>query len=130
MEANRAQDIEIPASVAQQLVEGACSEPFRWLGAHRTPGGWTVTAFVPGAEDLTVLDAQLRLPQAKLDRVDGRGLFTGIVPDKLGREGYRLRAVRVMRNGPLTIPIALARFWVNWTNICWPKALIWSFGTN
>ncbi len=92
MVAEANQDTEFPTTIAQQLVEGTCAEPFRWLGIHRVGTEWRLTVWAPGAEDMAVLDAQLRLPQAKLARIDGRGLFSGIVPGKLGTEGYRLRA--------------------------------------
>ncbi|MCH2094160.1 MAG: 1,4-alpha-glucan branching protein GlgB [Rhodobacteraceae bacterium] len=92
MGANASPNTEFPIAIAQQLVEGTCAEPFRWLGLHRVDDHWHLTVFAPGAEEVAVLDAQLRLPQAKLARIDGRGLFSGAVPDALRSKSYRLRA--------------------------------------
>ena len=75
MGANASPNTEFPIAIAQQLVEGTCAEPFRWLGLHRVDDHWHLTVFAPGAEEVAVLDAQLRLPQAKLARIDGRGLL-------------------------------------------------------
>jgi 1,4-alpha-glucan branching enzyme len=73
---------------ARAIAEGAHGDPFSALGPHEGPGGWTVTALVPGAETLEVL-----LPGAKPQRATPMPGFPEIFVAPLpGRVPYRLRA--------------------------------------
>ncbi|WP_096785693.1 1,4-alpha-glucan branching protein GlgB [Rhodobacter sp. CZR27] len=76
----------VDADVAQAIVSGAHGDPFSVLGIHRRGQGFVLTAFVPGAERLTVLGPSeiAAVPQEGFP-----GLFAAEMP---AREPYRLRA--------------------------------------
>jgi 1,4-alpha-glucan branching enzyme len=79
----------IDEGAAWAIAEGRHGDPFAVLGPHQQGKSWVVTAFVPGAERLSVLpgkagkaipcDAEWGIP----------GLFTAVLPKK---SAYRLRA--------------------------------------
>ncbi|MFT4959692.1 MAG: 1,4-alpha-glucan branching enzyme [Paracoccaceae bacterium] len=74
---------------AGQIVNGTHSDPFSVLGLHLRDGKWTVTAFVPGAISIDVLDAKTDRKIASLSAVDG--LFTGTIARRKIAFPYRLR---------------------------------------
>ena len=82
----QAPDTLIAPDVAKAILEGTHGDPFAVLGLHQRGKLWVVTAFVPGAETVTVLaaDAVAAAPVA-----NAPGLFTAVLP---GRVDYRLRA--------------------------------------
>ena len=72
---------------AWAIVEGRHGDPFSVLGPHKIGGAWVVTAFVPGAEALSLITGKAG-KQTPMDHW-GQGLFVGTLP----RKGpYRLRA--------------------------------------
>ncbi|AXQ93284.1 1,4-alpha-glucan branching protein GlgB [Cereibacter azotoformans] len=71
--------------VAQAIVEGAHGDPFSVLGLHRRGEGHVLTAFVPGADRLTVLASR----EIEAEGVAG---FPGLFAVRMGCEPYRLRA--------------------------------------
>ncbi|MCU0900168.1 MAG: 1,4-alpha-glucan branching protein GlgB [Cypionkella sp.] len=77
----------IDDATAWALVEGRHGDPFSVLGPHQRGGKWVVTAFVPGADSLTVLTGKAgkELPATHW----GHGLFLCTLPR---RSSYRLRA--------------------------------------
>ncbi|HSF91278.1 MAG TPA: 1,4-alpha-glucan branching enzyme, partial [Paracoccaceae bacterium] len=79
-------------AVAEQVVTGGAYDAFGILGPHQAGRRWTVTTFVPGAERVEVLDAKKNTVEAELERVDGRGLFSGYVRKPVAVGHYRLRA--------------------------------------
>ncbi|MDU8928616.1 1,4-alpha-glucan branching protein GlgB [Alisedimentitalea sp. MJ-SS2] len=68
------------------------SDPFAVLGPHKNGRRWSVTALVPGAESVEVLDGKTGKREAVLHRLDGRGLFSGYVRKGVATGPYRLRA--------------------------------------
>lgn len=77
---------------AEALLSGTMSDPFSVLGAHRNGRRWSVTALMPGAETVEVLDGRTGKAEAVLERLDGRGLFAGHVRKDVATGPYRLRA--------------------------------------
>ncbi|MDP2082723.1 MAG: 1,4-alpha-glucan branching protein GlgB [Pseudotabrizicola sp.] len=80
-------DALINESEAWAIVEGRHGDPFSVLGPHKRGGKWVVTAFVPGAESLSVLTGK---SGQELEATHwGQGLFLCALPRKAA---YRLRA--------------------------------------
>lgn len=79
------------AATAEALLTGAMPDPFSVLGPHEDDGRWTITALIPGAARVDVLDAEARVVSASLTRLDDRGLFSGPAPLTLATGAYRLR---------------------------------------
>nr|WP_159808952.1 1,4-alpha-glucan branching protein GlgB [Litoreibacter roseus] len=67
-------------------------DPFSVLGPHKNGRRWSVTAFLPGADRVDVLNGKTGKVEAALDRLDGRGLFSGYVRKSIATGAYRLRA--------------------------------------
>jgi 1,4-alpha-glucan branching enzyme len=79
----------IDHGAARAIVEGRHGDPFSVLGLHKRDGTWVLTAFVPGAERVTVLVGKAGKP-VMADPVPGcDGLFCAALPKK---SDYRLRA--------------------------------------
>jgi len=68
-------------------------DPFAVLGPHAVAGGTALRVFVPGAEQVFVLEADGELPAGLLRRHEG-GFFEGFFQSGRCRNGYRLRAIR------------------------------------
>lgn len=80
-------DALIDDGTAWAIVEGRHGDPFSVLGLHQRQGKWVVTAFVPGAESLTVLTG--KAGKEVVASHWGQGLFLCTLPRKAA---YRLRA--------------------------------------
>ena len=80
------------ASTAEALLNGTMSDPFSILGPHKNGRRWAVTALLPGATTVDVLDGKTGKVEATLERLDGRGLFSGFVRKGVATGNYRLRA--------------------------------------
>ncbi|NJO37699.1 MAG: 1,4-alpha-glucan branching protein GlgB, partial [Rhizobiales bacterium] len=78
----------------QAIVAGDHADPFAALGPHPAAGGARVTAFVPGADCVLVVDRKGERTLAALDRVDAAGLFSGVVEAQPITLAYRLKATR------------------------------------
>ncbi|WP_145103154.1 1,4-alpha-glucan branching protein GlgB [Cereibacter sediminicola] len=74
----------VDPTVAQAIVEGAHGDPFSVLGLHRWGQGHVLTAFVPGADRLSVLASR----EIEAEEVAG---FPGLFAVRMGCEPYRLR---------------------------------------
>ena len=79
-------------ATAEALLTGSMSDPFAVLGPHKNGRRWSVTALLPGAEAVDVLDGKTGKVEAALERLDGRGLFSGFVRKPVATGAYRLRA--------------------------------------
>ena len=73
----------------QKLVEGRHSDPFGVLGMHEHDGKLTVTAFLPWADSVAVLDGATGAKVADLP--GDRGLFSGTLGRRRKFFDYRLR---------------------------------------
>ena len=80
------------AATSEALLSGAMCDPFAVLGPHRNGRRWSVTALLPGAETVEVIDGTTGKRAAVLNRLDGRGLFSGFVRKGVATGPYRLRA--------------------------------------
>lgn len=80
------------ANTIEALLTGAMSDPFSVLGPHQSGRRWTVTALIPGALRVEVLNGRTGKVEADLNRLDGRGLFSGYVAKAVATSSYRLRA--------------------------------------
>jgi 1,4-alpha-glucan branching enzyme len=78
-----------PQAIAD-LVAGRCRDPFALLGLHERDGAWWVSALLPAAQSVEVLDAE-GSAVAVLPRVDAAGLFDGEVAACTARFSYCLR---------------------------------------
>ncbi|WP_102223617.1 1,4-alpha-glucan branching protein GlgB [Acidimangrovimonas sediminis] len=76
----------IDPQAARAILTGAHADPFAVLGPHRRGDAVVVTAFVPGAETLQVVQDGTATPLAPVGR---EGLFAGPIPQDAA---YRLRA--------------------------------------
>lgn len=79
-------------ATAEALLSGAMSDPFSVLGPHKNGRRWSVTALIPGADRVDVLDGKTGQVEATLARLDGRGLFSGHVRKGVATGPYCLRA--------------------------------------
>ena len=79
----------IDHGAAKAIVEGRHGDPFSVLGLHKRAAGWVVTAFVPGAERLSVLTGKAGKPLDAMAIPGCDGLFCAALPRKTD---YRLRA--------------------------------------
>lgn len=79
----------IDHGAAKAIVEGRHGDPFSVLGLHKREAGWVVTAFVPGAERLSVLTGKAGKPVEAMAIPGCDGLFCAALPRK---SDYRLRA--------------------------------------
>jgi len=92
---------------AQALVAGLHHDPFSQLGMHERGGGLEITAFIPSAESVDLLDAKTGSKLASLDPVDGAsGLFSGPIGSRKIRFSYKLRANRGADSWEITDPYA------------------------
>lgn len=80
------------ARIAEALLTGTMSDPFSVLGPHKNGRRWSVTALLPGAQSVDVLDSKTGKVEVTLERLDGRGLFSGFVRKGVATGDYRLRA--------------------------------------
>ncbi len=86
------------AATAEALLVGAMTDPFSVLGPHKNGRRWSVTALLPGAEHVEVVDGRTGKVEESLHRLDGRGLFSGHIRKPVATGPYRLRA----RSGDVT----------------------------
>ncbi|QAY79914.1 1,4-alpha-glucan branching protein GlgB [Sphingosinicella sp. BN140058] len=82
----RVSDAEVAAVAAARH-----ADPFAILGPHRQDDGTLVRAFVPGAEQLELIDAKGKV-LAEAARIHEDGFFEGLVSGELPT--YRFRATR------------------------------------
>lgn len=84
--------IKISSQDARRIVNGTHDDAFSVLGLHQRGDKWTITAFVPNATSIDVLDANSNREIATLDAVgNANGLFTAIIAGRKKAFAYRLR---------------------------------------
>ena len=82
-------DALIDRDAARAICEGRHGDPFAVLGPHKRAAGFTITAFVPGADRVQALTGKAGKP-VEMTEVDGApGVFVCALPRKAD---YRLRA--------------------------------------
>jgi len=73
------------------VVEARHSDPFSFLGMHKTPGGISVRAMLPGVQDVSVVESATGEVVAKAAQIHRDGLFVATIPDRKEPFRYRLR---------------------------------------
>jgi 1,4-alpha-glucan branching enzyme len=74
------------------IVGGAHGNPFAVLGPHVVEGGIAISAFVPGAQRLSVIEPGAGRTITELRRLDWHGFFSGFLPGYTTVPDYRLYA--------------------------------------
>lgn len=80
----------LDASAIEAICSGTHDNPFALLGMHSTTVGLQVRAWLPGADQVSVLDAKTGRKLVELTRFDDRGFFVGSVPRRKNAFAYRL----------------------------------------
>jgi len=95
---------------ARAIVEGIHSDPFRYLGPHIDHGRPVVRAWLPDADEVSVLERDDG--ETALDRIDAAGLFAGPVrtPDTHYRLKVRWNGETVQLEDPYRFPPILSDF--------------------
>jgi 1,4-alpha-glucan branching enzyme len=73
------------------VVEARHSDPFSFLGMHKTSDGISVRTMLPGAQDVSVVESATGQVAAKADQVHRAGFFVGTILDRKEAFRYRLR---------------------------------------
>ena len=77
-------------SVISALLAGRCSDPFSVLGMHATDAGLEVRALLPDATDVWVIEPKTGRKVGKLECLDSRGFFSGVLPRRKNVFRYQL----------------------------------------
>jgi 1,4-alpha-glucan branching enzyme len=78
--------------VIEALFTGCCSDPFSTLGMHCTDAGLEVRALLPDATDVWVIEPKNGRKVGKLECLDLRGFFSGVLPRRKNPFRYQLAA--------------------------------------
>ncbi len=70
----------IDRDVINALIAGHFADPFSVLGMHRTDAGLEVRALLPDATDVWVIEPKTGRKVGKLECLDSRGFFSGVLP--------------------------------------------------
>jgi 1,4-alpha-glucan branching enzyme len=76
--------------VIEALFTGYCSDPFSTLGMHCTDAGLEVRALLPDATDVWVIEPKTGRKVGRLECLDSRGFFSGILPRRKNPFRYQL----------------------------------------
>ncbi|MDH8388787.1 1,4-alpha-glucan branching enzyme, partial [Klebsiella pneumoniae] len=72
---------------------GHFADPFSVLGMHKTTAGLEVRALLPDATDVWVIEPKTGRKLAKLECLDSRGFFSGVIPRRKNFFRYQLAVV-------------------------------------
>jgi 1,4-alpha-glucan branching enzyme len=78
----------------EAIVAGEHPDPFAVLGPSGAGSGVTLRAFLPGAENVTVIDGPGGAPLAVLEQIGDTGFFWGRIANREPDLPYRLLAMR------------------------------------
>jgi 1,4-alpha-glucan branching enzyme len=70
----------IDRDVINALISGHFADPFSVLGMHQTDAGLEVRALLPDATDVWVIEPKTGRKVGKLECLDSRGFFSGVLP--------------------------------------------------
>ena len=73
------------------VVEARHSDPFSFLGMHKTPGGLSVRAMLPGVQEVAVVESATGKIAGEAVQVHRDGFFVATIPDRKEPFRYRLR---------------------------------------
>ena len=96
-----------PINIAD-LMSGARSDPFAYLGMHDEDGQLMVRALLPGARSVGVVDVKTGRVLVMLTARDDGSLFEAAVPRRRNRFAYRLRVDWGMRQQDIDDPYRFA----------------------
>ena len=80
----------IDRDVINALIAGHFADPFSVLGMHRTDAGLEVRALLPDATDVWVIEPKTGRKVGKLECLDSRGFFSGVLPRRKNAFRYQL----------------------------------------
>jgi 1,4-alpha-glucan branching enzyme len=83
----------VDRDVINALIAGHFADPFSVLGMHQTEAGLEVRALLPDATDVWVIEPKTGRKVGKLDCVDSRGFFCGVLPRRKNFFRYQLAVV-------------------------------------
>lgn len=83
----------IDRDVINALIAGHFADPFSVLGMHQTPAGLEVRALLPDATEVWVIEPKTGRKVGKLDCLDSRGFFSGVLPRRKNPFRYQLAVV-------------------------------------
>ncbi|EPG3550672.1 TPA: 1,4-alpha-glucan branching enzyme [Klebsiella pneumoniae] len=84
----------IDRDVINALIAGHFADPFSVLGMHRTDAGLEVRALLPDATDVWVIEPKTGRKVGKLECLDSRGFFSGVLPRRKNAFRYQLAVTR------------------------------------
>ncbi|MDO9834061.1 1,4-alpha-glucan branching protein GlgB [Glaesserella parasuis] len=73
----------------EQLANGCCQDPFAYLGVHQVDDGVIVRAYLPEAEQVTVINDNSE-PIVQMEQIDDRGFFAANLVGEKTDLSYRL----------------------------------------
>lgn len=85
--------VRIDRDVINALIAGHFADPFSVLGMHKTTAGLEVRALLPDATDVWVIEPKTGRKVAKLECLDSRGFFSGVIPRRKNFFRYQLAVV-------------------------------------
>ena len=71
--------------------DGRHADPFAVLGMHETDNGIEVRALLPDAGQVVVIDKETQDEVCELSRIDERGFFAGVMPQRDSFFNYQLQ---------------------------------------
>ncbi|VTM73845.1 1,4-alpha-glucan branching enzyme GlgB [Raoultella planticola] len=80
----------IDRDVINALISGHFADPFSVLGMHQTDAGLEVRALLPDATDVWVIEPKTGRKVGKLECLDSRGFFSGVLPRRKNPFRYQL----------------------------------------
>ncbi|SUH31570.1 1,4-alpha-glucan branching protein [Salmonella enterica subsp. enterica] len=80
----------IDRDVINALIAGHFADPFSVLGMHQTQAGLEVRALLPDATDVWVIEPKTGRKVGKLECLDARGFFCGVLPRRKNFFRYQL----------------------------------------
>ena len=83
----------VSRDVINALIAGHFSDPFSVLGMHTTDAGIEVRALLPDATEVWVIEPKTGRKVGKLECLDSRGFFSGVMPRRKNPFRYQLAVV-------------------------------------
>ncbi len=77
-------------TIIEQIITGHHDDPFAVLGMHNTLAGLEVRVFLPNAITVSVINQSNQCVVAKLQQIDSRGFFAGLISRRKKRFDYLL----------------------------------------
>ena len=93
----------IDRDVINALIAGHFADPFSVLGMHRTDAGLEVRALLPDATDVWVIEPKTGRKVGKLECLDSRGFFSGVLPRLLRAPLPHLHEAKYLSRGQLVL---------------------------